>query len=306
MSGFIAKRLLDTLMVVFLALTAVFAMLRLSGDPVTLMLPPDASAEFAADLRQRMGFDAPLWRQYVAFITNAVQGDFGDSLRFTSRGALTIVLERLPNSLLLSILAIATAIVIAVPMGVISAVLANTWTDRTLTVFSVFFQSMPNFWFGLILILYFSVNLGVLPTGGTGSLRHLVLPTITLAVYAAARLQRITRGSMLEVLGMDYVRTARAKGAGTNSVLYAHALKNAIIPVITLTALQFGQMFGSAVIIETIFSWPGIGRLIVQSIEFRDFPVVLASVFAISVVYTTANLLADIAYGIVDPQIRFT
>jgi len=306
MSGFIAKRLLDTLIVVFLALTAVFAMLRLSGDPITLMLPADASAEFAADLRERMGFNEPIWRQYGLFVTNAVQGDFGDSLRFTNTGALTMVLERLPNSLLLSALSILVAVVVAVPMGVISSVLANTWVDRTLTVFSVFFQSMPNFWFGLILILYFSVTLGILPTGGTGGIQHLVLPTITLAAYAAARLQRVTRGSMLEVLKLDYVRTAHAKGAGFSSLLFKHALKNAMIPVITLTALQFGQMFGSAVIIETIFSWPGIGRLIVQSIEFRDFPVVLASVFAISVVYTLANLLADIAYAAVDPQIRYT
>jgi peptide/nickel transport system permease protein len=305
MTRFIAKRLLDLVVVVFLALTAVFGMMRLSGDPVTLMLPPDASAEFAADLRARLGLDAPLWQQYTRFLSGAVTGDFGESLHHSNTPALDLVLDRLPNSLLLSLSGIVLAIAFAVPTGAISALLANTWLDRCLTVISVFFQSMPNFWFGLMLVIMFSVTLGWFPTGGMGTWRHVLLPTVALAAYAAARIQRLTRSSMLEVLNLDYIRTATAKGASVTVVVFRHALKNALIPVITLAALQFGQIFGSAVIVETIFSWPGIGRLVVQSIEFRDFPVVLASVFAISVTYTLVNFLADLTYGLVDPQIRY-
>lgn len=306
MAGFVLKRIVDMVLVVFLALTAVFGMMRLSGDPVTLLVPLDASAEFVATLRQQLGFDEPLWRQYTEFITGAFRGDFGMSLRHANTSAVSLVLDRLPNSLLLSFVAILLALVAAVPIGAISSVYANRWFDRLSTVVSVFFQSIPNFWFGLMLVILFSVNLGMLPTGGMGGWRHLILPGVTLAAYAAARIQRLTRSSMLEVLGADYVRTARAKGLAHASVVFKHALKNALIPVITLTALQFGNIFGSAVIVETIFSWPGIGRLIVQSIEFRDFPVVLASVFAVSVMYTLANFVADVLYAVVDPQIRYT
>lgn len=289
-----------------MALSAVFGMMQLSGDPVLLMVPLDTSYETIERMREELGLNDPLPVQYARFIGNAVQGDFGASLRQTGRPALSVVLERIPNSLLLTSVSMLVALVIALPLGTIAAVFRNSVFDRLSTLVSVLFQSIPNFWLGLMLIIFFAVQNRWLPTGGIGTWKHLVLPAATLAAYTAARIVRLTRSSLLDVLHADYIRTAKAKGLDPKIVVFKHALKNAAVPIITMTSLQFGVIFGGAVIAETIFSWPGIGRLVVQSLEFRDFPVLLASVFFISLMFSLINLITDLLYALVNPEIRFS
>jgi peptide/nickel transport system permease protein len=303
MVRFVLKRLLETLFVIYLALTAVFFMVRLTGDPVLLMVPMDASPEFVRQFRQEMGFNDPLIVQYGRFVKNAAQGDFGKSLR-QQASALPLVLERIPASLLLTTTSMLLALAIAIPIGIFSAFRRENLLDKLGTISAVLAQAVPNFWLGLMLILVFSVLLRWLPTGGMGAWKHLILPSITLAAYSAARIMRLTRSSMIEVLQMDYIRTARAKGLSESKILWKHALKNASVTIITITGLQVGIIFGGAVITETIFSWPGLGRLLVQSIHFRDFPTVQASVFIIALMFCLINLVSDILYGIVNPEIR--
>lgn len=303
MKRFILKRLVETIFVLYLALTAVFVMVHLSGDPALLMVPLDASPEFVEQFREEMGFNDPLIVQYGRFIAGAVRGDFGRALR-QQASAVSLVIERIPASLLLTTTSILFALVVSIPIGVFSAFKRGNPTDRLGMVSTVLAQSIPNFWLGLMLILVFSVLLRWLPTGGMGTWRHLVLPSITLAAYSAARITRLTRSSMIEALQTDYIRTARAKGLKEWKVLWKHALKNASIPIITITGLQIGVIFGGAVITETIFSWPGLGRLIVQSISFRDYPTVQAAVFITAVMFCLINLVADILYAVVNPEIR--
>lgn len=303
MTRFILKRLLETVFVLYLALTAVFFMVRLSGDPVLLMVPADATPEFIEQFRKEMGFDRPLIVQYAAYIAGAVRGDFGRSLR-QQAGAVSLVLERIPASLLLTAAAIFPALCFALPIGILSARRRGGIIDRLGTIIAVLGQSMPNFWLGLMLILCFSVILRWVPTGGMGTWRHLILPAVTLAAYSLARITRLTRSSMIEVLQSDYIRTARAKGLGDGKILLKHAFKNAAIPIITITGLQIGVIFGGAVITETIFSWPGLGRLVVQSISFRDYPTVQASIFVIAGMICLINLAVDILYAVVNPEIR--
>ncbi len=304
MTRFILKRLVETLFVLFLALTAIFVMVRLSGDPVLLMVPADATQEFIEQFRKEMGFDRPLVAQYGSFIAGAVRGDFGTSLR-QQADAMSLVIDRIPASLLLTTAAIIPALLISLPIGILSARRRGGIVDRLGTLIAVLGQSVPNFWLGLMLILCFSVYLRWLPTGGMGTWRHLILPALTLAAYSLARITRITRSSMIEVLESDYIRTARAKGLGNGKILLKHAFKNAAIPIITITGLQIGVIFGGAVITETIFSWPGLGRLVVQSIQFRDYPTVQASIFVISGMICLINLMVDILYAAVNPEIRF-
>jgi len=301
---FILKRLLETVIVIYLCLTAVFFMVRLSGDPVLLMVPVDASQEFITEFRHEMGFDDPLIVQYGKFVLAAVRGDFGKSVR-QQVSASKIVFERIPASLLLTITSILISLIIAIPLGVYSAIERGRPVDMICTVSSVFAVSIPNFWLGLMLILFFSVFLRWLPTGGMGGLKHLVLPSITLGAYSAARIMRITRSSMIDMLNMDYVRTARAKGLSEKKVIWKHALKNAMVPIITITGLQIGVIFGGALITETIFAWPGLGRLIVQSISFRDYPIVQVSIFVTAVMFCLTNLVVDILYAITNPEIRY-
>jgi peptide/nickel transport system permease protein len=304
MQRFILKRLLETVIVIYLALTAVFVMVYLSGDPVLLMVPLDASPEFIEKFREEMGFNDPLIVQYGRFVKGAFRGDFGKSLR-QQASAISLVIERIPASLLLTSTSILLALIVSIPIGVLSAFKRGRPVDKLAMVNAVFAQSIPIFWLGLMLILVFSVLLRWLPTGGMGSWKHLVLPSITLAAYSTARISRLTRSSMIEVLQADYIRTARAKGLKEFKVLWKHALKNAAIPIITITGLQTGIIFGGAVITETIFSWPGMGRLIVQSIHFRDYPTAQASVFISALMICLINLISDILYALVNPEIRF-
>jgi peptide/nickel transport system permease protein len=305
MRRYLLSRLGQTALVVFLSLTAVFGLVRLSGDPVLLFMPTDIQAKDVDEFRQRLGFNDPLAVQYARFLGGAVRGDFGESLRYR-RDALGLVLERLPATLLLAATAVVLTLVVAIPLGVVSAVRRDTLVDHVGTLATVLGQAIPGFWLGLMLIYVFAVQLRWLPTGGTGGLAHLVMPATVLAAFFAARIARLTRSTVLEALGEDYVLTARAKGLAASRVIGKHALRNAAIPVITLAGLEVGQLLGGAVITETIFAWPGLGRLTVQALLNRDFPVVLAAVFVTSATYTFINLAVDLAYGWLDPRVRVT
>jgi peptide/nickel transport system permease protein len=299
--AFVVSRLAQTVLVVFLALTAVFFLARLGGDPVLLFLPMDIQAKDVNEFRQRLGFNDPLPVQYGRFMAGAVRGDFGESLRY-KQDALHLVLERLPATLRLGLLALLLTFCLAIPVGVISAMRRGSVWDYLGMGGTVLGQAIPGFWLGLMLIYLFSVRLGWLPTGGTGGVAHYVMPVIVLASFYAARIARLTRSSVLDVLGEDFILTARAKGLAELMVVAKHTLKNAAIPIVTLAGLETGQLLGGAVITETIFAWPGVGRLTVQALLNRDFPVVLAAVFVISLTYTVINFLVDVIYGWIDPR----
>src|SRR5882762_3974116 len=277
MRAYVASRLAQTALVVFLSLSAVFAMVRLGGDPVLLFMPMDIQAKDVNEIRQRLGFNDPLPVQYARFVGGALRGDFGESLRYR-RDALGLVLERLPATLLLAGTSLLLTLAVAVPLGVLSAVRRDSFLDHVGTISAVLGQATPGFWLGLLLIYLFSVQLRWLPTGGMGGLAHLVMPSVVLAAFYSARIARLTRSAVLEVLGEDYVLTARAKGLAERHVVGKHALRNSAIPIVTLAGLEAGQLLGGAVVTETIFAWPGLGRLTVQALLNRDFPVVFAAV----------------------------
>ena len=303
MRRYLVARLAQTVVVVFLSLTAVFGMVRLTGDPVLLFMPMDIQAKDVDEFRERLGFNDPLAVQYARFLGAALRGDFGDSLRYR-RDALGLVLERLPATLLLAGAALGLTLLVAVPVGVLSAVRRDTAFDHVGTVITVLGQATPGFWLGLMLIYVFAVQLRWLPTGGMGTAAHVVMPAIVLAAFYAARVARLSRSAVLDTLGEDYVLTARAKGLAETRVIGKHTLRNSAIPIVTLAGLEAGQLLGGAVVTETIFAWPGLGRLTVQALLNRDFPVVMAAVSFTSVVYTLMNLLVDLTYGWLDPRVR--
>lgn len=303
MKGYVLSRLLSGIVVVFLALTAVFFMLRLSGDPVLLFAPMDTSKTNLEEIRERMGFNDPLLVQYGRFMANAVQGDFGDSTR-ERRPAMDVVLDRLPATLELGGLALLIAVAVGIPLGIMSATRYGSIWDILARIVAVVGQAVPGFWLGVLLMLLFAVRLNWLPTSGRGGIDHIILPAVTLSALSMARYARLTRSTMLDVLGQDYMRTARAKGLTGRVILWRHALKNASISLITMTGLEIGSLIGGAVVIEQVFAWPGMGRVTVQSLLNRDFAVVTAAVVLFAVMYTLANLLADIAYGWVNPQVK--
>ena len=282
---------------------AVFALVHLSGDPVLLMVSPDAPPEVVTTTRHVLGFDRPLYEQFGRYLGNALQGNLGVSLRM-NRPVTTLILERLPATLQLTVAALVIAVVVAIPAGIVSAVKRGTLIDRLAMAGAVAGQAVPIFWLSLLLIAFFGVRLRWLPVYGSGSLAHFVLPAVSLSTIIMGRLARLVRSSMLEVLGQDYVRTARAKGVGESRVLAVHALKNAAIPIVTLLGLQFAQLLGGAVVTETIFAWPGIGRLVVEAIFNRDFPVVQGVVLVVSLIFVAVNLLVDLSYAVLDPRIR--
>jgi peptide/nickel transport system permease protein len=303
MRRYLAARLAQTVLVVLLSLTAVFGMVRLTGDPVLLFMPMDIQAKDVNEFRERLGFNDPLAVQYGRFLTAAVRGDFGESLRYR-RDALGLVLERLPATLLLAGAALALTAVVAVPLGVLSAVRRDSAFDHVATIVTVLGQATPGFWLGLMLIYLFAVQLRWLPTGGMGTAAHVVMPAVVLAAFYSARVARLTRSAVLDTLGEDYVLTARAKGLAESHVIGKHTLRNSAIPIVTLAGLEAGQLLGGAVVTETIFAWPGLGRLTVQALLNRDFPVVMAAVSFTSIVYTLMNLAVDLAYGWLDPRVR--
>lgn len=280
-----------------------FVFMHLSGDPVMLMLPPDATHQQIEDFRERLGFNAPLPLQYLHFLSGAARGDFGTSLRH-QQPAMHLVLERLPATMELALAGMGMALLVAVPFGILSACRRGSTLDYLGMGGALLGLSMPNFWVGILGILVLSVQLHLLPTSGRGTWAQMVLPSIALGSYLMALIARLTRSGMLEVLGQDYVRTARSKGLTELVIVWRHALANALIPLVTVVGLQLGELLGGAVIIETVFAWPGVGRLIIQAVFQRDYPLVQAAVFVLAMIFVTANLLVDTAYRYLDPRIR--
>ncbi len=304
MTSDLLRRLWQSLLVIFGVSVVVFLILHLTGDPAALMLPPDATAEDIAKFRHDMGFDDPVAVQYVRFLKGAVRGDFGQSIRH-GEPAMGLVVERLPATFELAGAGLVIALALAIPAGIVSAVRRNTSVDYISTVVALLGQAMPTFWLGIMLILVFSVRLNWLPSSGRGDVEHLILPAITLGLFTTARITRLTRSGMLEVLGQDYIRTARAKGMGEPPVVWKHALKNAAIPIVTIVGIELGTLLGGSVITETIFAWPGVGRLSVQAIFNRDYPVVQSAVFLLASTFVIVNFLVDVVYTYLDPRIRF-
>jgi peptide/nickel transport system permease protein len=301
--GYLIQRILVAIPVVIIVSFLVFGMVFLSGDPALLMLPPEATSEDVQAFRESHGFDDPFLVQYARFIKNALRGDLGRSLRF-NEPALDMVLERLPATLQLSLFSMLLATLIAIPLGTFAALKRNSAVDYSASVVAVIGQSIPNYWLGFLLVIIFAVELKLLPTSGGPGLKYAILPATTIAIAVTALITRMTRSSILEVLGQDYVRTARAKGLHEYWVITRHVLRNAIIPIFTVIALQFGYILGGAVVIETIFVWPGLGLLTIQAIFMRDYPVVQASVFFLSISFVAINLIVDIVHHYIDPRIR--
>ena len=300
---FLAYRLVRLIFALWAVVTVVFVVMRLSGDPVPLLLPPDAPIAEMERLRHEMGLDRPIYVQYGVFINQALQGDFGRSIHFRV-SAIRVAWERVPATLELSLAAFLCALVVAVPAGVFSAIRRGSIADHLVMGVALIGQAAPTFYIGIMLILTCSLWLGLFPTSGRGDWRQLVLPAVTLGAFAMASIARITRSAVLEILRADFIRTARAKGVPEFWTLAKHTMRNAAVPIVTIVGLQLGNMLGGAVVTETIFSWPGIGRLAIQSIFNRDYPVVQSCVFLTAAVFVVLNFLVDLTYGILDPRIR--
>ncbi len=301
--SFLGTRLIRAFVALWLVSTVVFVVMRLSGDPVPLLLPPDAPRSEIFRVRAELGLDKPLIVQYGIFLGNVVRGDFGRSIHFR-QPALAVVSGYLPASLELALTAFVVAALIAVPVGLVSAIRRNTLVDHAVMAVALVGQSAPTFFLGIFLILVLSLQAGLFPTSGRGDWRHLVLPALTLGAFAMASIARLTRSAVLEVLRMDFVRTARAKGLSETLVVAKHTLRNAALPIITITGLQLGQLLAGAVVTETVFAWPGIGRLAIQSIYNRDYPVVQCTVFLSAAVFVAINFFIDVLYGVLDPRLR--
>lgn len=303
MNRYVLKRLLQAFLVLLGVSFATFIVSHLTGDPVALMAPENASREEKEQLRQFLGLDKPIAEQYLTFITQAVQGNLGYSFVQRSK-VLDLVLERLPATLELALVSFLLSLVIAVPLGIIIALKRNTVWDFVVTALAMIGQAAPGFWIGLMLIIVFAVELKLLPVSGSGGLEYIVLPAVTLALQSAARLTRLVRASMLEVLGSDYIRTARAKGMRNYVVLWVHTFRNAMIPVVTMAGLEFAELISGAFITETIFAWPGIGRLAVNAVYQRDFPVVQGVVLVAAAGFVLVNLVVDMLYAAIDPRVK--
>ncbi|MEM7129420.1 MAG: nickel ABC transporter permease [Chloroflexota bacterium] len=304
---YIIRRLLQTLLVIFGVSIVSFGLMFLTGDPTELLL--GAGADFMTHeeieaYRHAMGFDRPWIVQYADFAAGVVRGDFGDSLMH-HRPAFSVVIERMPATVQLALIALAISVIFAIPIGVISATRPNSWYDYVSMTGALIGQSVPSFWLGILLMLFFGVYLKWLPISGRGTWQHLILPGFTLAAFSLARNARLTRSSLLEVMQQDYMRTARAKGLTERPIVYRHGLRNALIPLVTMIGLQVGFLLGGSVIIETIFAWPGIGRLIIQSIYNKDFPVVQAGVTLLAIIFVLVNLLVDLIYAWLDPRVQY-
>lgn len=305
MFSYTLRRILVALPALLGVLIIVFAMVRLApGDPALLLAGELADAATVERIRERFGLDKPTHEQFLLFIKGVAQGDLGRSTR-TNRPVTADLADYFPNTMELAVAAMVFALIVGVGLGIVSSLRPNSALDLGVMLIALIGVSMPVFWFGLLAILYFSVDLGWFPVMGRGTWRHLVLPAVTLGVSSTAIIARMTRSSMLEVLKLDFVRTARAKGAPARSVVFRHALRNALVPVITIGGLEFGSLLAGAVITETVFTWPGVGRLLVTSILARDYPVVQGAVLLIAVSFIIVNLVVDLVYGFIDPRIRF-
>ena len=300
---YLIGRALQTLLSMLVVISIVFFLTRLSGNPINQLLDVNATERDQEILMRHLGLDKPLAVQYGIYVKNIFLGDFGNSV-LTRRPVTEHIWERLPATVELGFVAMVMSVLIGVPLGMYSAVRRGSVLDTCARVFAVLGQSMLAFWLGLMLILFFGVALGVLPAGGRGDFRHLILPAFTLGYFTSAAILRLTRSSMLEVLGSDYVKFARLKGLHEQVVLWKHGLKNGLLPVVTFAVLLFVQFLGGAVVTETVFAWPGLGRLILESITTRDYPIVQAGVLVLSALYLTSNLLVDVLYSYLNPKIR--
>jgi ABC-type dipeptide/oligopeptide/nickel transport system permease component len=317
MRKFLLRRLIRAVVALWGISTIVFVVMRLSGDPVPLMLPPDAPRSEIERVRSQLGLDQPIYVQYLVYFRDLLQGNLGRSIHMR-QPAMQIAAERLPATLELAIGSFVLAVVIAVPAGLVSAARRNSIWDNLAMGLALLGQSAPTFYIGIMLILVMGLQLGWFPISGRGQgtwleptdwptmLRHMVLPAVTLGAFAMASIARLTRSAVLETMRQDFIRTARAKGLNEARVLVRHNLKNAAIPIITIMGLQFGTLLGGAVVTETVFSWPGIGRLAIQSIFNRDYPVVQSSVLLVATFFVLVNFLVDLTYGWLDPRIRYS
>ncbi len=301
------RRLLQSLIVVFGVSVVAFGMLFMTGDPAEVILGEQAdrmTVQQIQEFRVKMGFDRPWYVQYASFVGKALQGDFGESF-VRHQPAFEVITDKLPATIQLASAAFVLSLLISIPLGVLSAMNPHKWIDRIATVLAIFGQSIPSFWLGILLILLFGVHLKWLPISGSGSWQHLVMPAIALAAFPIALNMRLTRSSMLDVMQRDFVRTARAKGISETRVVYAHVLRNSLLPIVTAIGLEAGFLLGGSVITETIFGWPGVGREIVSAIGSKDFYVVQAGVIMLALIFSGVNLLIDIAYSWIDPRIRY-
>lgn len=302
MGPYIARRIFQSLIVIFGVIIITFLISRVLGDPVVLLLPPEATPEQRAFLTKDLGLDRPLYVQLLVYVGKVLKGDFGQSFRH-QEPAMKILMERVPASLYLSLVATFISVIIAIPLGIISAIKRGTIFDRIGMTLALFGQSIPAFWAGIMMILLFAVKWGWFPPSGYGGLKHVFMPALTLAFFFSAAVARLTRSSVLDVLDMDYVRYARLKGVPEFVVIIRHVLRNSFITILNIVALQLGLLLGGAVITEFIFSWPGIGRLSLDAIYNRDYPVIQATVVVAASFFVVINLLVDIIYSATDPRV---
>lgn len=300
---FLVRRIAQVIVVLLGVSLVVFSLVRLTGDPIAILLGEGATAQAVTEMRAELGLDRPIYVQYGRFLANALRGDFGMSLRY-QQSALSLFVERLPATLELTAAALVLSLGIGLPVGVIAAIRPHSAFDGLVRGLALVGQAIPGFYLGLVAIIVLGAHYRLLPTGGRGTFAQLILPAATLAAYQIAVIARFARGAMLEVLGEDFVRTARAKGLPRLRVIAWHALRNALIPVVTVLALQFGTLLSGAVVTETVFSWPGVGRLAVQAIYTRDFAVVQVTVMVTAVLFVVINLVTDVIYILLDPRIR--
>jgi peptide/nickel transport system permease protein len=302
--SYILRRCLYAIFVLFGVATVVFFITRMTGDPVAIMLPPDATVEQMEELRIELGMDKPLLTQYGIFIWDLLHFDLGESLRYDD-STLKLILERLPATLQLASTSLIIALLVSIPAGIISALKQGSLFDRLIMSFVLIGQSFPVFWVGILLILFFSVSLGLLPTGGIGGWEHLILPAFALGLHMMALITRLLRSSLIEVLSSDYIRTARAKGLLSFKVIAKHALRNSLLPVVTIVGLQVGALLGGSVVTEMVFAWPGVGQMIIQAINFRDFPLVQTAIILLAGIFVLINLIVDLLYVVIDPRIQY-
>src|ERR1700675_1938451 len=305
MKRFIVKGLGYAALSLVLLTLIIFLLVRLTGDPSVLLVEPGASKEDLAAVRLQLGLDRPLWVQYGQFMSSLARGDLGHSFYYRTP-VLELYMSRLPHSLVLALAAMAFSLIVGIPTGIIAAVRVNQWWDSAGKIFALLGLSLPSFWVGLLLILFFSVYLGWLPSSGSGTAAHLVMPAFALGWYFAAAHMRLTRSSMLDVLGSEYVKLARLKGLPERQVIWKHAFKNAALPVVTFAALLFVALLNGSIIVETVFGWPGLGLLVIEAVDSRDYPIVQAVVLCLSAMYICANLLVDVLYAYLNPKIRYS
>ena len=304
MGAFVVRRLLQAVVLIKCVLVFLFLLLHITGDPVMVMAPEDATEEDIKQITIQMGFDKPLYVQYYRFFSGVIKGDWGESYEHEAP-AFGIVMERLPATIQLTAVAFSMSVLIGIPLGCFAALKENQMTDRACMIGAVFGQALPNFWLGLMMILFFSVTLKILPSYGRGTPWHFIMPAFVASSYQMARLARLMRSEMLEVLRQDYILTARSKGLNEKIVLVRHALKNSAIPIVTILGIDLGIMLGGTVIVETVFAWPGVGKLTIDAINTSDFPVVQVAVFVLASVFILINTFVDILYTFLDPRLDF-